>query len=241
MTGPLLIGLDFDGTLAPFVENPSESRMTQAARAAYVQACTAPDVAVALISGRDLENLVSVAQPLPGTYLVGSHGAESGRVLEDGTVEEHLVHLSPQQAAQLEALQGGFTQIAEQYPGAWVQEKPAAIVLHTRPCSEEDDADATAAAVSAATDLGVPPMVGKKVVEASVIETNKGIALTALRELTGAGRVVFAGDDVTDETAFAVLQPGDLGIKVGSGPTLATRRVSDANALAAELAALLTR
>jgi hypothetical protein len=39
-------------------------------------------------------------------------------------------------------------------------------------------------------------------------------------------------DDVTDETAFAVLQPGDVGIHVGLGPSLAGVKVPDPSSLA---------
>ncbi|HSP76444.1 MAG TPA: trehalose-phosphatase, partial [Cryobacterium sp.] len=42
---------------------------------------------------------------------------------------------------------------------------------------------------------------------------------------TGADRVFYAGDDTTDEDAFAVLQPGDVGLKIGAGDSLAGYRV----------------
>jgi hypothetical protein len=62
---------------------------------------------------------------------------------------------------------------------------------------------------------------GKEVVEVSVVEAGKGVALDRLREQVAAEGVLYAGDDVTDENAFAVLRPGDIGVKVGDGETLA--------------------
>ena len=54
---------------------------------------------------------------------------------------------------------------------------------------------------------------------------SKGLALDRLRERVAADAVLFAGDDVTDETAFARLRPGDVGVKVGDGDTAAEYRV----------------
>jgi len=47
--------------------------------------------------------------------------------------------------------------------------------------------------------------------------------------------VLYAGDDVTDEDAFASLGPGDLGLKSGPGETVAPYRVADPAAVAAAL------
>ena len=60
-----------------------------------------------------------------------------------------------------------------------------------------------------------------------MLEVSKGAALDRLRERIGADAVLFAGDDVTDETAFARLRPGDVGVKVGEGDTAAEHRVPD--------------
>ncbi len=73
---------------------------------------------------------------------------------------------------------------------------------------------------------------GKQVMELTVISTDKGRALEALRKQYHASAVLFIGDDVTDENAFATLRPDDLGIKVGSGATAADVRVADPGAVA---------
>jgi trehalose 6-phosphate synthase/phosphatase len=77
-----------------------------------------------------------------------------------------------------------------------------------------------------------------------VVPTSKGEALRRLRGTVAAElgvekvRVLYAGDDTTDEHAFGALESGDLSIKVGTGDTLASHRVPDPDALAAVLADL---
>ncbi len=72
-----LVGaLDFDGTLAPEVDEPEMARALPEARAAVLALLELPNTRVALISGRSLASLEEVAD-LPDTaLLVGSHGIE---------------------------------------------------------------------------------------------------------------------------------------------------------------------
>jgi trehalose-6-phosphatase len=80
---------------------------------------------------------------------------------------------------------------------------------------------------------------GKKVIELTDSAVDKGTALIELRRQVSPDRVAFMGDDVTDETAFAVLQPGDVGIHVGLGPSQAGVTVPDPSSLADLLDALV--
>ena len=70
----------------------------------------------------------------------------------------------------------------------------------------------------------------------AVTDMSKGVALDRMR---GDAAVFFAGDDVTDESVFTRLRPGDVGVKVGDGDTAAAYRVPDPPALAALLEELL--
>ena len=56
-------------------------------------------------------------------------------------------------------------------------------------------------------------------------------AVDALRKRLHTNAVLFVGDDITDENAFASLRPGDLGIKFGRGPSAAIERVQDPEAV----------
>ena len=88
-------------------------------------------------------------------------------------------------------------------------------------------------------------MPGKSVVELTVTEANKGTALLTLARATSSEATLYVGDDVTDERAFAALDPasGDLSVKVGDGDSLATQRVPDPASVVAllELVAGLRR
>ncbi|MDR2723091.1 MAG: trehalose-phosphatase [Cellulomonadaceae bacterium] len=232
---PLLVALDFDGTLAPFVDNPDDATMTPAARVVVDALAASPRVQLAFVSGRNLASLARQSAPPPGTWLVGSHGAEHGHVTTDGTIVAEPLTLTDEQDDQLWAATSAFERIAADVAGAWVEHKPSAVVLHTRRVADETRAEiAELEASEAAHHLGLTSLHGKKVVEAAVIHTSKGTALARLRtQLAGRPIVIFAGDDVTDEFAFAALDPavGDIGIKVGPGPTQAAHRLPSLQAL----------
>jgi trehalose 6-phosphate phosphatase len=113
--------------------------------------------------------------------------------------------------------------VAAGFDGVWVETKPAGFALHTRLASADDAATAVREAHSSVTNLGeLTTRRGRNVLEFSVRSTNKGDAVERLREHVGATAVLFAGDDVTDEDAFATLRRGDLGLKCGSGATRAS-------------------
>ena len=74
--------------------------------------------------------------------------------------------------------------------------------------------------------------------EALVRAPAKGVAIQALRSSLEADTVVYLGDDVTDDTAFAVLSETDLGISIGPTPTQAEFQVASPRAAADVLAQL---
>jgi trehalose 6-phosphate phosphatase len=234
----LLVALDFDGTLAPLVEDPTASRMTPAAAAALARLARIERVQLALVSGRPAGALAELAQPPEDSLLVGSHGAERGRMAGGVAVLEPVV-LSPGRMERLRQVSAALTELASGAEGAWVEPKPFAAVFHTRPMPDRALAaglEAEAARLGKA--LGAHIMTGKMVVEASVLPVGKAAALARLKKAADADRLVFAGDDTTDELALRTIRPPDLGVKVGPGPTAAELRLPDPEGVAAFLAAL---
>ena len=234
---PLLVALDFDGTLAPLQDDPAASRILPAGVDALARLAAAPGVAVALVSGRAMNDLHTLAQVPVGTFLIGSHGAERARVATFG-LDRDVVRLSDEQADRLATLGAEAARIARGRDGVWVETKPTAVVVHTRLAQDADSEPAERDAIALGERLGTGVLHGKDVVEISVLRASKGEALTALRDELGASVVLYAGDDVTDEHAFEALRHDDVTIKVGRGETAARYRVDGPDELVAALATL---
>ena len=230
---PILIASDFDGVLAPLVDDPSKSRTVPRAQRALrrLAALPADQVSLALVSGRSLETLAELSNVPPGTRLLGSHGAERGMMTADGLVRDEL-KLSEGEQSQLRHVTDGLEEIAARHTGVWVEKKPSAAVLHTRLSTHDGAGQASQSAIDLATRLGLRPLVGKDVIEIAVVETTKGRGLDALRSELGASQVLYMGDDATDEHAFAVLGERDVTIKVGPGDSIARYRIADSSAAA---------
>ncbi|HEY9365063.1 MAG TPA: bifunctional alpha,alpha-trehalose-phosphate synthase (UDP-forming)/trehalose-phosphatase [Agromyces sp.] len=221
-TDRLLVALDFDGTLAPLVDRPEDARATNRARAAIERLAATDDTRVAIVSGRALESLKEVADPPAGTLMSGSHGVELQ--LDTGGV---TIDLRDAELAALEHLTQVLDEVAAGVDGAWVEWKPAGLALHTRKVAPDAASDLQRAA-KARVEAEIPELTvrgGKGVIEFSVRPSDKGEALTRLRQHSGASAVMYVGDDVTDEDAFAALESEDLGVKVGQGRSLAAHRV----------------
>jgi trehalose-phosphatase len=222
-----LLALDFDGTLAPLVEDPNQAHPVAGTSPVLQRLTVLSGVTVALVSGRPAAELAVLAQPPAGTLLVGSHGAQTGIVQADGIQLDPSI-LPAANAANLKRVTAELERLASSAGGAWVEHKPFAAVFHTRPMADRvlaSNLERQAAAVGAG--CGGIVQRGKMVVEVAVVEADKATALQTLRVQTGADRLLFAGDDLTDERAFRVIEPPDLSVKVGQGPTAAQLRVAD--------------
>ena len=174
----------------------------------------------ALVSGRSLIDLTRLASVSERVHLVGSHGAEFevGRILAFG----------PQQSSLLEVVVDLCRELAQGMAGVLIETKPSSVAVHVRK-ARRDAADRILEAVRRGPGSlpGVHVIEGKEVVELAVVPHGKGDAVDVLRSRWSATGTLFVGDDSTDEAAFAVLGPGDLGIKVGEGMTKAEYRVPD--------------
>jgi len=210
-SGEFLLGLDFDGTLAPLVEHPDLAVPDPRAVELVADLASRDTIELAVISGRARSDLRARLGEVEGVVLVGEHGNDMG-----GTTAPNKI------VSQAEAF---IRELADQAGGATVEVKPSSVTFHYRHLTDEQSEpflDRIREWASSREEIRL--LEGKKVVELTTATSNKG---DAIKELAGDRPIVYLGDDVTDETVFEILGPGDVGIKVGEGSTSASHRVED--------------
>ncbi|MFF8972400.1 trehalose-phosphatase [Streptomyces sp. NPDC014995] len=218
-----LVALDFDGTLAPIVENPDDARAHPDAVPALAE--LAPKIAsVAVVTGRPAAVAVRNGgfAGVPGLErlaVLGHYGAERWDA-RTGTVSAPAPH--PGVAAARAELPGVLER-AGAPQGTWVEEKGRAVAVHTRQAREPQAA--FEALRQPLTDLaarhGLLVEPGRLVLELRPPGVDKGVALLEHMRETGAEAVLYAGDDLGDLPAFAAVEKlrsdGVPGLLVASG------------------------
>jgi trehalose 6-phosphate phosphatase len=216
--------LDFDGTLVDLAPQP-EAVVVPAGLVASLDALSQYlGGALALISGRPIEQIDAFMKPLQ-LPVAGVHGTERRRA--DGDMK--LLSTHPLQRVEQAALA-----LAAQHPRLRIEKKRGSLALHYRQAPELECLCLRAMEAAVDDSPGLTLLRGKMVVEAKPGGTSKGHAIEAfMQEPPFAGRQpVFVGDDFTDEAGFATVQRlQGMGIKVGEGQTVASQRLASPQAL----------
>ena len=212
---------DFDGTLVELASTPDGVIVPPAVVDSLAQLRRLTRGAVAVVSGRGIESIDGFLG-MPDLPIAGLHGAErrdaSGDTVRLGFNDDRLLRM-----------ERVLAELVNEHPGTLLEIKGAALALHYRnaPLAETVAREATQRLVDEHADAYVLQP-GKMVFEIKPKNVDKGRALAAfLDEPPFVGRMpVFAGDDLTDEKGFAVVnERGGLSIKVGAGETSARSRV----------------
>jgi trehalose 6-phosphate phosphatase len=222
--GRALVALDFDGTLAPIVADPTQAR----AHPEAVDALAALSRHVghlAIVTGRPAATAVDYAglRGVPGLHglvVLGHYGLERW----DAATDE--VTAPPPPAGVAEARRRLPDLLRElDATDAYVEDKGASLGVHTRrlPDPEETFERLRGPLQLIADELGLAVEPGRLVLELRPPGMDKGAALRALVEEQGIRTVVFAGDDLGDLAAFdavdALRGAGGSGLLVCSGST----------------------
>lgn len=203
--------LDIDGTLLPIAATPWAVQVEPGLLVLLARLQDACGGALALVSGRRLQDIDRLFQPLHWPA-AGLHGWERRRA--DGRLAE-----AGAPAAALDALRPNLAQYVAARPGLLLEDKGMSIAIHYRqaPRVGPELGRFVHGLAAAAPQLRV--MQGKMLFEVMPCGTDKGSAVAQfLAEPPFAGRrPVYAGDDTTDEDGFAVVNRLDgLSIRVAS-------------------------
>lgn len=209
----VLVALDYDGTLAPIVDDPRDAAIPPATRLALAKVAAADRCTLAIVSGRSLCDLKSRIDL--DAVLAGNHGLEiEGRGIS--FVHEGAQLVSPIVAELCWELERRFQCIR----GAMVECKQHTATVHFRqvPSELRSWIRATVAATirPARHLLYVAPALQALEIRPR-IAWNKGSVVRLLLGTMRAGSpaLVCAGDDRTDEDMFGIL-PGEISVKIGA-------------------------
>ncbi len=180
---------DVDGTLAPIVARPELATVPETTRG-VLRRLASRYLLVACVSGRAAEDARRLVG-LDGVVYVGNHGLE----------------LDPR-AEELAAAVARFREAV----GLPVEDKRLSLTYHFREAADEAAAVTRLEQVAErARVAGLDPRWGRKVLEIRpAVRADKGTAVRALLEGSGARRGLYAGDDTTDLDAFAALAAAGL-------------------------------
>ena len=223
---------DFDGTLVELAPTPDSICVPPSLIALLAALRHRSHGAVAIVSGRGIDNIDTFLN-MPDLPIAGLHGAER----RDANGDTQRIGFND---ARLLRIERELAVVVERHPGMLLEIKGAAVALHYRNAPEREGIarEATERLVADYADAYVLQP-GKMVFEIKPKGVDKGRALAAfLNEPPFAGRMpVFAGDDLTDEKGFAVVNAhGGLSIKVGAGETSARARLDSVDELHAQIA-----
>ena len=201
----LALLLDYDGTLAPIAPHPDLAIIPPETKKVLQRLANMPDVNIAIISGRSLENVKQMVG-IEGLTYAGNHGFQITH--PDGSVFRYPVPHDYEE--KLKKLKEYLSEVS--FKGAWMEDKGTGISFHFREVDSKYTNDVIKEAKQCFSKAGIDPYPSHMAFEARPPVTwDKGrAAIYILRSLFGVDwsdriSTIFAGDDKTDEDAIKAL------------------------------------
>ena len=204
--------LDIDGTLLDLAPTPREVWVPPGLARTLNRLLARTDGALALVSGRSLNDIDLIFAPAEFPA-VGGHGAEMRIAIDSEAVASHAPPMDKELKRRLAA-------IARLSPGILLEDKGYSLALHYRLAPHAEKAIYAAVSLIRADLPNAPIEVlpGKCVCEIKHSGFTKATGVRELmtREPFKGRRPLFIGDDVTDESVFAIMPDLDgLAFSVG--------------------------
>ena len=204
--------LDIDGTLLDLAPTPREVWVPPGLAKTLTRLLERTRGALALVSGRSLNDIDLIFAP-EAFPAVGGHGAE----MRIGTDSEAVaIHAPPMD----KELKRRLAAVARLSPGILLEDKGYSLALHYRlaPHAEKAIYEAVSSIRADLPNAPIEVLPGKCVCEIKHSGFTKatGVRELMLREPFKGRRPFFIGDDVTDESVFAIMPDYDgLAFSVG--------------------------
>jgi trehalose 6-phosphate phosphatase len=224
--GSLLLFLDFDGTLAPIVEEPMMAVLPAATRHVLDELSAHDSITVAIVSGRSLGD-VKGRVGMPALIYAGNHGLEiDGRGLAFEHPTAALLRAAIREITERIATHAGTLQ------GVEIESKGLTSSIHYRRAarSAQIHLESVLRDIISPTDPNIEVKEGKMVHEIRPrIDWDKGKAVVWIREQLGQHEAlpVVLGDDMTDENAFRAFDDAITLCVDPQRPTAAKYRVDN--------------
>jgi trehalose 6-phosphate phosphatase len=204
--------LDIDGTLLDLAATPREVWVPPGLAETLSRLRIRTSGALALVSGRSLNDIDLIFAPerFPG---VGGHGAEMRLSTDSEAVATHAPPMDKE-------LKGRLAAIAKLSPGILLEDKGYSLALHYRlaPHAEKAIYEAVSLIRADLPNAPIEVLPGKCVCEIKHSGFNKATGVVELmaHEPFKGRRPIFIGDDVTDESVFAIMPDfGGFAFSVG--------------------------
>jgi trehalose 6-phosphate phosphatase len=195
----VLVAFDYDGTLAPIADRPTDAHMRPSTR--LLLTSVAKRYPTVVISGRALADVTAMLSSVPLWSVYGNHGLEPAGARSDS---------QPDTAAWVARLTAALP--AEL--GVRIEDKGYSVTLHFRGVPNRDRA---VAAIEAAVQAlpGISILHGKEAINLLPHgRGHKGMALAQARDVFACHHAIYVGDEDTDEAAFATGGHRTLAIRV---------------------------
>lgn len=199
----VLLAFDYDGTLAPIIDDPSGAVPHPGVIAALGELARQVGQ-VAIVTGRPVEVAVALgelrgAAGLDRLVVVGHYGLERWDAADDRVTR-------PDESGAVATVRQALPDLlmAAGVPGAEIEDKGLSVAVHVRRLADPQEAfDAVRQPLTAlAQRTGLAAEPGRFVVELRPPGMDKGQALRRLIEEFRAESVLFVGDDLGDLAAF---------------------------------------
>jgi len=217
--------LDYDGTLAELKKKPSDALPDDKIEELFLKLENLKSVEVFITSGRPKEDMDQWFSRYDFNLI-----AEHGYYYKHHNASEWIEFDPQAELSWKDQIIDVFQLYTGMTPGSFIEEKTSSVVWHYRNSDPEFGSwkahQLVAELYEMLSNLPVEIHHGKKIVEVSSIQINKGNVLEHFMLLNKYDAVLCAGDDETDESMFRLNADSIISIKIGKEDTAAEFRVS---------------